>query len=417
MQGVSRRVLISVLGLVVLAGSAVCATGAAADSIAPINFDSGYAAGNINGQNGWMNIGSYDANVAPVTNFPAASGYGFGTNTLQISDKVTSDSYGDQTFSPGLTNPGGEPTAASAGFGPGTIQSRFAAGFKFGTALATAQPGMYTGVYPDRGDGARSSGLVFEDQSDGVHVTFIDATDPGPVGTTADFNDHNIDTLAYGTVHSFVISIDFKPGAGNDVAQVFEEGALKATGTSWEDYYRYDPEQAGSGHAIPTADKLMFDEAGDCATYCNPSDAGNGFLFDGVTLASGATPTSGTAAGTSTGTTLGQQAPSLLAGACANTLSGDSGDNVLKGTSAGDKLKGKGGDDKLKGKAGDDCLKGGSGNDTLVGGAGADKLKGGSGNDTIKAKDGTKDTIRCGDGSDVAKVDPQDSVKGCETVS
>ena len=56
---------------------------------------------------------------------------------------------------------------------------------------------------------------------------------------------------------------------------------VRATGTTWEDYYRYDPEQA-PGNKVPTVDKFLFRESG----YANPTDAGNGFLIDRVSLSS-----------------------------------------------------------------------------------------------------------------------------------
>ena len=92
--------------LVALAAFAVVA-GASADSAGPITFEPPtYAVGNIDGQNGWMKTGAYDVAVATVGGFPDASGYGFGTQALRLSDAATSGSFGDQTFSPGLADPG-----------------------------------------------------------------------------------------------------------------------------------------------------------------------------------------------------------------------------------------------------------------------------------------------------------------------
>ena len=60
---------------------------------------------------------------------------------------------------------------------------------------------------------------------------------------------------------------------------------------------------------------------------------------------------------------------------------------------------------------------GGSGKDTitgskfanvLTGGLGADKLVGGSGNDTLMARDGVKDSLDGGTGTDKAQVDKTD---------
>ena len=36
--------------------------------------------------------------------------------------------------------------------------------------------------------------------------------------------------------------MDFVDGPSNDVVRVYIDGVLVHTGTSWENYYRYDPE-------------------------------------------------------------------------------------------------------------------------------------------------------------------------------
>ena len=90
-----------VFGLALL-GSAFTAS-ASADTIGPITFESPtYTTGDINGQDGWMKTGPYDVAVASVSSFPAAAGYAFGAQALRLSDAITSGSFGDQTFSPGL---------------------------------------------------------------------------------------------------------------------------------------------------------------------------------------------------------------------------------------------------------------------------------------------------------------------------
>jgi hypothetical protein len=253
------------LALAVLVGTA------GADSVGPIDFES-YALGNINGQNGWTKTGPYDVEVASVATFPAAAGYGFGTKALRLSDAVTSGSFGDQAFSPALATPAGE----------SATQSHFAAGFRIGTALDTQQTGLHMSVSPDSGDGSRMSYLRFEDRADGVHVFFDDVTDPGPLGTVANFNETDIATLDRTHSHSIGFAIDFRPGPANDVVKIFVDGALEITGTTWEDYYRYDPEQTGNGNVVPNVAKLLFRESG----AANPANLGKGFLVDDVSLSS-----------------------------------------------------------------------------------------------------------------------------------
>ena len=134
--------------------------------------------------------------MVPVSAYPAASGYGFGSQALEISDAATSGSFGDQTFSPGLADEAGESGADNAGLSGGLRQPHFDASFMIGTSQATVQPGLHMTVSPDRGDGARMSYLRFEDQADGVHVFFEDAIDKGPVGIVANFRTSEIAILS-----------------------------------------------------------------------------------------------------------------------------------------------------------------------------------------------------------------------------
>ncbi len=163
--------------------------------------------------------------------------------------------------------------------------AHFDASFQIGTTSAAEQSGLHMSVSPDDGNGSRMSYLRFEDQSDGVHVFFDDVTNPGPFGAATNFTDTDIATLNRTSAHTIRFSIDFFAGPANDVVKIYVDGVLKATGTTWEDYYRYDPEQLGNGNVVPPVSKLLFREGGTA----NPSNAGNGFLVDDLTLASSAT--------------------------------------------------------------------------------------------------------------------------------
>jgi hypothetical protein len=285
------------------------ASAAGADTVGPITFEQSqdYFPGNINGQplipgslpNGaWSKTGPYDVEVVPISNvsFPDALGYGFGSQALRISDAVTSGSFGDQTFSPGLADEAGESGADNAGLSGGVRRPHFDASFLIGTTQSTQQcvgcptPLKMT-VSPDRGDGARMSFLRFEDQTDGVHVFFVDVTDPGRVVNGDTFNTTDIATLDRTHSHLIRFSIDFKDGPANDQVKIYIDGSLTETGTTWEDYYRYDTEQA-PGNKVPTVDKLLFRESGRSTAIPpydpNLGDLGGGFLLDRVLLASSA---------------------------------------------------------------------------------------------------------------------------------
>ena len=248
----------------------------------------------------WSKTGPFDVKVVTTSTYPAAVGYGFGSQTLRISDAITSGSFGDQTFSPGLADEAGETGASDVGsdgvpLSGGLRQSHFDASFLIGTTqsiqqCSTCPTPLKMTVSPDRGDGARMSFLRFEDQADGVHVFFVDVTDPGRVPNGDTFNTTDIATLDRAHSHLIRFSIDFKDGPANDQVKIYIDGALKKTGTTWEDYYRYDSEQASQGNQVPTVDKLLFRESGNGSHIPpydpNPSDLGQGFLLDRVILAS-----------------------------------------------------------------------------------------------------------------------------------
>ncbi|MCA1844080.1 MAG: hypothetical protein LC792_13025, partial [Actinobacteria bacterium] len=150
---------------------------AATASVGPINFESGYTVGSIDGQNGWSKTGSYDVEVENVADYSSAAGYsnaagyGFETKALRASNVYADGAFGGQTFSPGLAQAAGEGDAASY----------FTASFKIGTTRAERQPGLAVSLSPDEGNGGRMSYLRFNDETDGVHVVFVDVTDAGPV--------------------------------------------------------------------------------------------------------------------------------------------------------------------------------------------------------------------------------------------
>jgi hypothetical protein len=268
-----RTILLSSLVLGLVAFGTAFASSAKADTVGPILFEPPqYHVGDINGQMGWTKTGPYDVKVAAVDHYPNADTFKFGDYSLRLSDAVTSGSFGDQTFTPGLLEPAGE----------APLKTRFSATFWIGTTQATLQPGLHTSVSPDNGSGARMSYLRFEDQADGVHVFFSDVTNPGPVGHASDFSDEDIATLSRDRAHSIRFSITFKSGPGNDVVRIYIDGNEAKRGTTWENYYRYDPEAAGNGNQVSPVTKLLFREAGDA----HPANANKGFLVDRLSLES-----------------------------------------------------------------------------------------------------------------------------------
>ncbi len=236
----------------------------AADSNS-VDFETGYSLGDVNGQNGWQHTGPHDVAVADVSTFANAAGFGFGTKSLRISNAVTTNAFADQTYAPPLSQAAGEGGLAY-----------YEANFDVGAALSTEQTGLQFSISPDDGNGSRMSYLRFEDHADGVHVFFRDVTDPGPLNTTATFNETDIATLSRTAAHDIQFKIWFVAGAGNDVVRIYIDGNLEIQGTTWEDYYRFDPEQNGNGNVVPNIDTLILRAAGTAAA----GTLNNGFLVD-----------------------------------------------------------------------------------------------------------------------------------------
>ena len=109
---------------------------------------------------------------------------------------------------------------------------------------------------------------------------------------------------------------------------------------------------------------------------------------------------------------------------------GNEGPSSLAGRGGNDILVAEDFDDAVDGGAGNDIVEGGRGNDVVTGGPGQDTIMGDAtsshcswyscqipwGNDTIQARDGEKDNIDCGIGSDTAVVDTIDVIANCENV-
>jgi hypothetical protein len=252
-----------------------------ADAVS-VNFEPPtYATGTINGQNGWSKTGPYDVAVvsSPIYGYPL-----FGAQSLRISDEFTSGAFGDQTFAPPLTNAVGEAGSTDGSFSRGTIQRHFETQFDIASTIHIEQVGMHLSVSPDRGDGSRMSYLRFDDKPTGIDVFFDDVQQTSacsPAGC-ANFVETPIGTLTRTVPHTIKLTMDLLDGPGNDVVKVYIDGILVKTGTSWEDYYRYDPEASAeqSPRIIKT---VLFRES----AVAHPANAGNGFLIDNFSTFSG----------------------------------------------------------------------------------------------------------------------------------
>lgn len=268
----SRALTLFVMSLLISAGFSVAPFSVNADTLS-IDFES-YTSGNINGQSGWMKTGGYDVEVVES---PVVSG----TKSLRFSNAVTSGSFGDQTFTASLADEAGDAQAVNGGQSGGTRQNHFEAEFKIKAATTTYQPGLFLSVSPDRGDGARMSYLGFADTADGIDVTFYDVqsvVDPAVFTPT-----QVADNLSRESVHTAKFVIDFVDGPSNDIVKIYIDGNLVHTGTTWENYFRFDNESNPTlADESRTVDSLLFRAGGTAA----PATNGLGYLIDDITLTS-----------------------------------------------------------------------------------------------------------------------------------
>jgi Ca2+-binding RTX toxin-like protein len=86
-------------------------------------------------------------------------------------------------------------------------------------------------------------------------------------------------------------------------------------------------------------------------------------------------------------------------------LRGGDGIDRLIGGASGDRLEGDAASDVISGGRGGDTMLGWAGNDLLTGGGGRDFLSGMAGGDTLRARDGVRDTVYGGPGTDRASID------------
>ena len=237
------------------------------DSVSMTTFDT-FATGTVNAQNSWSSTGSYDQEVVPNT-------YGFeefGCKSLRISNAVTSGAFGNQTFA--------APTAGTAGESSVAANNHFEAEFDIASTMPGLQSGLTLSVSPDDGNGSRMSYLSFTDTADGIDVVFYDVTNTGPLPSVTSWNDTEVATLDRDESHTIKFVMDFVDGPGNDVVKIYIDDVLAHTGTSWEDYYRYDAEQNGNGNALFGVDTLIFRDGGTAV----PANDSNGFLFDNMSM-------------------------------------------------------------------------------------------------------------------------------------
>ena len=207
----------------------------------------------VNG--GWSYTGNYDVAI----NGPEA----------RISSATASGSFGDWLFS----NPA---DAASESNANKVFDGKFT--FK---ALGSQVNGSHISVSPDNEQGGRMSYVRLEDNPSGVQVFFDDVQTQG-------FNERWIATLDRTQAHTIEFKMSLVPGENNDVVTVSVDGDKKVSGTSWENYYRHDPEAWGNGQNVPQTDRMIFQARGASTNFGQTPAADRGFLITDVSASTSA---------------------------------------------------------------------------------------------------------------------------------
>ena len=254
-------------------------------SAAAVNFEPPYTLGTINGQDDWLSRGAAGSGCAVYDHAVASNTYGytsFGTQSLRISNAVTSGCFSDQTFSKRVLNPAGETGAALGSFllSGGVLQTHFEAQWDFASTVPLEeQPGLSVVASPDRGDGSRMSWVQMTDTPGGIDINFYDVRGQSHLSA---FVGSKVATGLDRTVpHTIKITMDFIDGPSNDVVQVYVDGTLRLTGTSWENYYRFNTQDVPTGYGyVPGVNRVLFRTGGPAA----PATAGNGFVIDNFSI-------------------------------------------------------------------------------------------------------------------------------------
>jgi Ca2+-binding RTX toxin-like protein len=289
-----------------------------------------------NGENGWRVAGSKDQAVVDLG----------GNQVFRMSSNPTSGDFGGP-YSPDFGVSAGEPQTTADG-------NVHVLKYSFKAVSETADNSR---IEVDLGnpDGTdRNNFLVIESiEGEGVRIAVADPKTDGNWATGNTENDFTaftgnrtlVEGLDAADWYDIELRVTYKDGANNDVIEVYLNGDLIGTTTTFENYR----DALGGTHAANAeagqSNSIFFRASAGGAPQGDPLQ-NQGFYFDNI---------SNTVTSHLNGTGNGLD----------NTITGNGGDNVLMGLD---------GNDTLNGGDGNDTLDGGSGNDTLNGGAGIDTV-------------------------------------------
>jgi hypothetical protein len=222
--------------------------------------------GSVDGQDGWQSTNPNQ--VQSVVDNVSHSGN---------KSWLRSSAFGQGTF-------GDQPQSASVGVFVGESGSTGFSGYNsitssiwFRAADTTGADGTTLGYSLTDTNGARMWSVTMQNTDAGsLGLTAFDV-DPLTGPGTANFVGHSLGSSIDRSIwHNLTVNTTFLDGESNDTVQYFLDGNLVGTYGTWEQYYRYDPEQAGNGNQLFGVDRMMFRSSSNAG--------GQGFYFDDLAM-------------------------------------------------------------------------------------------------------------------------------------
>ena len=321
------------------------------------------------GENGWKVAGP--ARDQAVVNVAGSN------NAFHISSDIVSGDFGGP-YSPALSAAAGESTVSA-------YQGQ-SIGFDLKAVSPTVDGSRLEVDFANAAGTDRNNFLVIESTGSGLRIAVNEPTTAGDwaVNNFSAFTGNRtlVSGIDQSVSHHLEMRLTYVDGQNNDRIDIYLDGALIGTTTTFENYRDFSTDLAPNpAHATNIAanltDRVLFRTGDAGQPHDGPGGLNQGFNIDNVTTAvynnSSATGNDG-----------------------ANVITGNSGDNVITGLGGADTLHGGGGNDTLIGGLGNDTITGDAGDDVVqyTLGDGVDIIDGGAGTDTL-AVSGTagNDTI------------------------
>jgi hypothetical protein len=291
-------------------------------------------------------------------------------------------------------------------------------------------PGIEGSPHGDTVTGHPTEGILFAGRGgDDTYIGAGDADDAvyGDAGEDELHGGGGTDVLAGGadddTLHGDEAGDALHGGLGDDDlfgddgGDVFDEVVSPLSAGPSE--VHHTPNGADAFHGGPGTDRLTYGANGSFAGFFLSRSGAIAVDLDGVA----------DDGESGEGDNAMPDVEDVMGGTGNDTLVGDGGPNVLRGFDGADTIRGGDGDDTLHGVGVPDnpFAPGAAENlrqtivdegDDVDGGPGADTFDADEGDDTLRARDGFRDTLRCGPGTDGGEGDRVDDVGAdCESIA